>query len=309
MKQYNLEGSYYEIGTQTGKILLNQKKNGYPPKYSKEILEKTTPYEEAVKEFFPEILEEFRGMADALDLDYERVLTFEISPHRFQTACLVMAISGEHTQSGYPVLARSHEWKESDSVNLRVMNTKPEGKLQSLGFTFHWPLVSRYGGINEAGVALSSASANFESSGPGIILNIAMRYMLDNCKTTEEAVEFLQKIPKVWGESYVIIDKKNTIAKVQTHGKKTITDFSDKGFESVTIHYDSPELLSYVPSAFDGAETVVAKRQAFMNNWLDQNKGNITNSMIKDVLKNHEHQMCSHGPEGLEICWSYILSP
>ena len=108
MKQYNLEGSYYDIGTQTGKILVNEKKNGYPPLYSKDVLEKTAPYEEAVKKFFPEILEEFRGMADALDLDYERVLTSEISPHRFQTSCLVMAISGEYTQSGYPVLARSH---------------------------------------------------------------------------------------------------------------------------------------------------------------------------------------------------------
>ena len=30
------------------------------------------------------------------------------------------------------------------------MNTKPNGKLASIGFTFGWPLASRYGGMNEA---------------------------------------------------------------------------------------------------------------------------------------------------------------
>ena len=133
--------------------------------------------------------------------------------------------------------------------------------------------------------------------------------MLDNCKTTQEAVEFLEKMPKVWGESYVIVDKNNTIAKVQTHRSKTITEYANNGFTSVTIQYDSPELISLVSEPFKGAKEVHAKRQTYMNSWFNQNKGKISNAMVIDALKNHEHQMCSHGPEGLEICWSYILSP
>ncbi|MHA1203312.1 MAG: hypothetical protein ACTSQ4_12445 [Candidatus Heimdallarchaeaceae archaeon] len=35
----------------------------------------------------------------------------------------------------------------------------------------------------------------------------------------------------------------------------------------------------------------------------------IDEGMIQHTLKNHEHQMCSHSVEGLEICWSYILQP
>ncbi|MCK5304093.1 MAG: hypothetical protein KAJ72_02515 [Candidatus Heimdallarchaeota archaeon] len=30
--------------------------------------------------------------------------------------------------------------------------------------------------------------------------------------------------------------------------------------------------------------------------------------MIANAFKNYEHQMCSHGHEGLEICWSYVLT-
>ena len=157
-----------------------------------------------------------------------------------------------------------HEWKEEESEYLTVCYTKPEGKLKSLGFTFYWPLVSRYGGMNEAGLAISGASATFKNSGPGIILNIAIRWIIDNCKTTEEAVEFFKKIPKVWGEVYIIVDKNNTIAKVQSHATKTIVDYSKRGFESATLQYDSPELLALVNDSFDGCSEVHAKRQTYL---------------------------------------------
>lgn len=41
------------------------------------------------------------------------------------------------------------------------------------------------------------------------------RWILDTCKTTREAVEYLETMPKVWGETYIVIDKENTIAKVE----------------------------------------------------------------------------------------------
>ena len=306
---YNLElnGSYYEIGRQLGKHL--SKVKSYPPKFSKETLEKTLPYEEMAKKYTPDLLEEFRGLSDELDIDYYVPLTLELTPFRFQTLCLVYAVSGEHTKNGLPVLARSHEWKEEESENLAVCRTAPKGKLKSLGFTFHWPLVSRYGGINEAGLAISGASATFENSGPGIILNIAMRWILDNCKTTHDAVEFFKKIPKVWGESYVIVDKNNTIAKVQTHASQTIVEYSKRGFESATIQYDSLKLQSIVNDSWEGADEVHSDRQMFMSNWFEKNKGNIDTTMVIESLKNHENRMCCHDIDGLEICWSYVLQP
>ncbi|MFX0060833.1 MAG: hypothetical protein ACFFC7_01460 [Candidatus Hermodarchaeota archaeon] len=41
--------------------------------------------------------------------------------------------------------------------------------------------------MNEAGLALSSASTNFTNAGPGVMFNVAKRWILDNCKTTEVA--------------------------------------------------------------------------------------------------------------------------
>lgn len=309
MRKIKLAGSHYEIGLQLGAILKQER--GYPPKYSQEVLDKSRQYEEQVKLYAPDLLDEFRGIADSLDIDYYIPVTFEASPYRFETtSCLVMAISGEHTKNGMPVLARNHEWKEDDSRNLRLCYTEPEGKLRSLGFTFHWPLVSRYGGINEAGLALSSSSAAFENTGPGIIMNLATRQILDTCSTTQSAAAYLEKIPKVWGETYIIIDKDNAIAKVESHREKTKVTYSDTGFDWGTLLYDSPEMKGYMDqNRIDNCIELTSARKTFLSQWFEQNKGSISAEVIIEALKNHENNICCHGIEGLEICWSYILQP
>lgn len=308
IQSITLTGSHYEIGLKMGEILKTTQ--GYPPKYPDEVLEKSHTFEEQVKVYAPDLIDEFRGIADYLDIDYYVPVTLETSPYRFQTtSCLVMAISSEHVRNGKPILARNHEWLEADSENLRLCYTQPDGKLRSLGFTFSWPLVSRYGGINEAGLALASASATFDTTEPGIMLNVATRWVLDTCKTTKEAVTYLEKMPKVWGETYVLIDKENTIAKVEAHRSLTKVTYTDVGFDFNTLLYDSPEMQRYLNQK-DTAPLMgyASARRSFLNQWFRQHRGKITDDLIRNALGNHEHKMCVHELGGPEICWSYLLT-
>jgi hypothetical protein len=171
-------------------------------------------------------------------------------------------------------------------------------------------LVSRYGGMNEAGLALSSTSASFETFGPGIMLNLATRWILDTCETTEEAAAYLVKMPKVWGETYVLIDRHNNIAKVEAHDKKNHVTYTDMGFDFNSLLYDSIEMQPYLEQwRVDDCIEFSAARRAFMATWFLEHKGKISDTLLIEALKNHEHKMCFHGKEGLEICWSYILKP
>lgn len=310
MKCINLSGSHYEIGLQIGEYLEQERSTGFPPKFSKEDLEKSHAFEEQLRIYTPGLLDEFQGIADKMDIDYYIPLTLEATPYRFNTiSCLVMAISGAHTASGFPILARNHEWKEEDSEYLRICYVQPKDKLRSVGFNFCWTLISRYGGINEAGLALSGASASFENKGPGIIVNMAIRWILDTCNTTEEAVKFLETMPKVWGETYVIIDKKNTIAKVEAHREKTKVMYTNSGFDFNSLLYDSEEMQQLLDQEkhIEFFKEPYTARKEFLHNWFAQKKGKITDAMIIDALKNHEHKMCDHSPNGPEICWSYLL--
>ena len=309
MKIIELSGTHYEIGLQMGEIL--GKTGGYPPNFSPEILEKSRPYEEQLKIYASDLLDEFKGIADGLGIDYYIPITLETTPYRFQMSnCVVLAIAGEHMQSGKPILAHNQEWMERESKNLRVCYTQPKGKLRSMGFTYHWPLVSRYGGMNETGLAISMASASFITHGPGIMLNIAVRWILDTCKTTAEAVAYLQKIPKVWGTTYIIIDKENTIAKVEAHYEKTVVTYPDAGAAWNSLLYDAPELRERIEQdRIDTCGEIVSIRKTFWEQWLPQHKGKIADEDLTNYLGNHEQTMCYHEMEGLEICWSYVLKP
>ena len=310
--EVKLSGSYYDMGLEIGKIL--KKDKGLLPEFSKENIVKGMEFEREVRTHAPELLEELSGIADGSGVDYRVIATHELSPYRLQPSCLVVAISGDHTQSGLPLLARNHEWIEEDSKYLTLCYAKPKGKMYSLGFTFHWANMSRYGGINQAGLAIASTSTSFANSGPGVMFNVAKRWILDNCKTIEEATDFLEKIPKTWGTAYLIIDKKGTIAKVEAHREKTKITYSDNGFEFVSLRFDSPEMTKYneQDERRQWALNMYSARKPFLLKWFSDNRGDIHYEMIIDALKNHENKMCTHDYDGnvhYGICWSWILSP
>jgi predicted choloylglycine hydrolase len=154
------------------------------------------------------------------------------------------------------------------------------------------------------------ASASFITYGPGIMLNIAARWILDTCRTTSEAVEYLKKIPKVWGTTYIVLDRENTIAKIEAHYEKTVVTYSDTGSAWNSLLYDTLALRKHVEQ--DRIETlgeIVSTRRDFWEAWYSQHQGEITDSLLISYLGNHEEKMCYHEMEGLEICWSYVLKP
>lgn len=306
-----VSGSYYEMGLNIAKQFKEEFSNieEFPPKFSKEKLDLSLEFEKEVCKYTPELLEELHGIADGIEIDYNILVANELTPYRLQPSCLVIAISGEHTHNGLPILARNHEWIEEDSKNLTLCHTKPKHKIQSFGFTFMTLNMSRFGGTNERGLAISSTSASFVNSGAGVMVNVATRWILDNCETTEEATEFLKKIPKTWGTAYLIIDKESTIAKVEAHREKTKVTYSDDGFEFVTMIFDSPEMEKYNQN--DEFAKLYYPRKEFLTQWFYLHKGKITTKPIIQALQDHDHSMCDHVSDGqynYGICWSWIIS-
>jgi predicted choloylglycine hydrolase len=312
MNEVRSQGSYYEIGLHNGKQLIDQKKQGFPPTFSKENLERAKPYGDAVQTHCPGLLDELQGTAESCDVDYPTLVAFELTPYRLQPSCLVFAVTGDHTASGRSLFVRNHEWMEEESKYLTVCTVHPKGKLASYGFTFSWPLLSRYGGINKAGLAISGATTSFKNKGPGVMMNVAMRWILDTFKTTEEAVEFIKEIPKVWGNNYLIIDRHNTLVKIEAHREKTLITYTDTGFDMVSLTNEAPEMRELNKDEEPHMIEQFEVRRRFLDQWFAEHKGSITEQTIIDVLKPcenplHYHEKTSQGTLG--TCWSWIVSP
>lgn len=304
------QGSYYEMGEIIGKFFRKVNISDFLPHFSKEKLESSLEYLEPIKKFTPDLLDEFKGMSDASDIDFDTIVAKEISPWRVQPQCLVMAFASKHNSQKKPILAKNHEWVEDDAQYLTLCSCKPDRKIESFGFTFRGSEISRYGGINRSGLAISSAAASFDKPGIGVIFNIAQRWILDNCNNTDEAVTFLEKIPKVWGVTYIIIDKHDNIAKVESHSDRTFVTRYDNEFTFNTLAFDSEVMKGYNTND-EWMQSVLPHRKNFINSWFNTKKGSIDLQNMVDLMKDHDNTICDHSTDGkmnYGICWSWILT-
>ena len=277
------------MGRQHGRVL---KGKFVPPPASREKIEYARECEEMVAEYAPGLIDELRGIADAGDIDLQLlnafVLVLGIEPR-----CTVFAISGDNTADGASLIARNYDWDESFQQYFTGVWTSPSGGLTSLSFTDH--MVGCYGGVNEAGlaVAITFIPAYIRKPTPGVRVNIATRWILDTCKTTEEAASYLEEIPHQIGQNFLLADRDGTLARVETAGEKTVVEFSEDGFAATTNHYLSPEMkhLEAEDYPLDGS----MRRLNNVVNWFKGRESPVSIDEVKFVLSDHERGVCNHG--------------
>ncbi|MFX0091890.1 MAG: C45 family autoproteolytic acyltransferase/hydrolase, partial [Candidatus Hodarchaeota archaeon] len=186
MFEINLKGPYYNMGLQYGK---GMKKTGFKlPMFPDKRLKLGQMCKDHVEVFFPEILEEIRGISDATELDYDGLCTMVLTHPQAVPKCSVFAVTdGQQTFIG-----RNYDMFYSLKNLTESYFTEPNGSFKSVGQTDIY--IGREDGVNERGlgVAMSGITAYFE---PGIAFWIAIRYILDKCGTVQEAIDFLTEIP------------------------------------------------------------------------------------------------------------------
>ncbi|MHA2143155.1 MAG: C45 family autoproteolytic acyltransferase/hydrolase [Candidatus Thorarchaeota archaeon] len=195
--EITLRGTYAEMGAELGKLL---RKNNYkPPPIAEERAELAEGCEEALEEHAPTLLEELNAMVEAGGYEKTSLKNFELSLNAYpEFGCSIFAISGKHTTTGKVIFARNYDWETSFNELFTLFRTYPKGALASLSCTDL--LIGRYGGINEAGLAVGlTAIPGSRHDHPGVMLHLATRWILDNCKTAKDAIAFMKKIPHVRG--------------------------------------------------------------------------------------------------------------
>lgn len=225
------QGSHYEVGFQRGKWIAKI------PEFKKFM---TTPVEgcnawseanhqehlQLLAQHCPGLNQELQGMADALEVPITQMMQMT-SGFGAPRACSMVAVLPERTEDHHFYMARSYEYATFDELNLSI--TKVQGKHAHIGFSLFQ--VGRFDGINDAGlcVAISSCEVVHSSQGqaPGIAFYFAVRALLDNCSTTDEAVEKLMQIPLKDAFNYMIADKSGRCVVVET-----VAD-GGKGFKAV----------------------------------------------------------------------------
>ena len=302
-----VSGTYYEMGKQVGYLMRKQNCQDFtgadiPFLKNPMKLDFAMKCKTAVEKHAPDLLQELDGILEGGGFEFHTLGVLELSLSA-QAGCTLFAISGEHTADSNPVLARSYDFEDWTISDFTGTWTSPDQKYASLGFTDIG--IGRYGGANECGLAVATTMTNPMDTAPGVLNCLASRWILDTFQTTGEAVDFLMEIPHVWGVNFLIIDKENDIAVVETHPEKTVKISHTNGFAAVTNHYTSSEMISHQARIHPSS----LSRLECMNDWFENRTGKISINDIKEIQRDHESGICVHFSNEkvtFQTCWVWI---
>jgi len=147
----------------------------------------------------PELVPAWRRLAEILDDDPEAAAALALwNPPPFLTGCSQAAVL-----PGGPALIRNYDWDHRlfDAVAARTTFTgrRVLGMLDCL-----WGLLD---GVNDAGLAVSLAFGGRPQVGEGFGIPLVIRYVLETCRSSEEAMRTLRRLPVHMSYNVTTVDR------------------------------------------------------------------------------------------------------
>jgi predicted choloylglycine hydrolase len=157
-----------------------------------------------LEEHMPELVPAWRRLAGLLGEDPEAATALTLwNPPPFLTGCSQAAVLPDG-----PALVRNYDWdyRLFDAVVARTAfaGRRVLGMLDCL-----WGLLD---GVNDAGLALSLAFGGRPQSGQGFGIPLVMRYVLETCRSTQEAMRTLRRIPVHMSYNVTAVDREGSRA-------------------------------------------------------------------------------------------------
>ncbi|MHA2105832.1 MAG: C45 family autoproteolytic acyltransferase/hydrolase [Candidatus Hodarchaeales archaeon] len=296
MQELDLTGSYYDIGSYYGSLLL---KNNYKlpslPSKRIEIGLKSKVY---IEDRFPEILEEIRGIADGAKVDYNELCSFLFSHAQVAPKCSIFAV----TDAEQTFIGRNYDMFYFLSDFTESYFTKPRNSYKSVGQSDIF--VGREDGINEHGfaVAMSGITAHFE---PGFPFWITIRYLLDKCRSVQEGIKFLEEIKHHCTINILLTDSKGNMAVVEIAPNRQRIRKPSNGYISSTNHFNDRDMQKI--EMFEPSDSKI--RYNYILDALKDRNGQLNEKIIMRILSGHNGLVCSHLEEmQLGTLWSVVYN-
>lgn len=252
----------------------------------------------------PGLVEEIAGLADGLQLPPERILYYAATTLR-TGHCAQIAVLPQASADGHTRVARSYEFSDSQD-DFRLCLTRPAGRYAHLGASTL--LFGRGDGLNEhglcvtitaGGIPVGNAPGQPHPVEDGLQFWAAVRAVLENCRTVDEALAWLAEFPLATNTIFLLTDRSGQTARVEAFGsKRAITrrgPESAEGYLFATNHYLTPEMQPYHGAIMNNS----AVRAARIASTLAAHAPRITPENLRGLLTEHYPDgLCCHYYDG-----------
>lgn len=300
------KNSHYEAGFHWGKLLYKNKKL-LSEQYRLIITEERKQFANAClplyEKYYPEILDEMKGLANGQKDSYEDLYTFLISMYCFElnNHCTCIAFKDkDHIMFG----------RNSDflvSLEKYYMNCiyQLENAYSFNGNTTAF--IEIEDGVNEYGLAVGLTFIYPTIIKVGFNAGILVRYLLEKCKTTEEAIQRLKKIPIASQQTLTIADANGDIAVVECNCEcvEVIRPKDEVAYVAIANEFVSEKMKKYNNKNIDNWRA--EERYLVASNTLNKNRNIYSFELMKDILSGVYGFMCQYDRKtNADTVWSVI---
>ncbi len=258
-----LHGSHYSMGQQHGRQVRKLR-----PQIAEAIVARFSELEQdgpdarfetllretldLFQEIDPPMLALIRGQAEALEIEFDTLLRYNLVTflrddllvrHALDTeGCTTWAASGSSTAGGEPILAKNRDYLPEHLPLQNVVRAVPD-----TGYPYLY--VSSAGspgvfsaGINQAGLAIADTHVYSTDLGPGLPSYALMMHILEGHDRVSSALDYLRAVPRLGRNNLILADAAGHLAVFEGgHTRHGLFESHD-GALANTNHFASAEM-------------------------------------------------------------------
>lgn len=252
------------------------------------------------EKYLENIMQEVKGMADGLHQKYEDLAFWLFSLYCYEEdhGCSVIAVKTDNDVIVARNMDMFPEYKKTSESVLYMPENKNTFLAHSTAF------ISVEDGINEHGLSVALTFLMSKRIKPGINGGFIVRLLLEECKTTKEAVELLKKLPISSTHNIVIADKLGNMVVAEICPDDINIIENDK-YVIATNHFVSDKMKKYNNKIHNWYYT--NDRYNTLKDYLENNEVNF--EIIKKLISNNYGFVCNYEKSlHFDTIWSAIYS-
>jgi predicted choloylglycine hydrolase len=306
MYHARFKGSHYETGYKWGKLLFEHGKTlEHCPTFTPddEMRKFAQLCKAEYKKYYPELLDEIQGIADGQRLPVETLesILFPMYSMQFDNHCTCFAFRNDSEI----VFARNSDFLVS--IEKLYMNClyALDGAYAFNGNTTAY--VEMEDGVNEHGLAAGLCFVYPKVNKPGFNAGMLIRYILEKCKTTDDAILALKNLPIASSQTITIADKNGDIAVIECNPEKFVVIRPEPGrsFVAAANCFVSKEMQPYRNIEID--DWRADERYQTAQGALANNPEKLSVEFAEDILAGKHGFMCQYDRKtNADTVWSVV---
>ena len=300
------KGTHYEAGFRWGYLLKKHQKfilDNIPFEITDDRIEYAMSCVPIYEEYYSEILDEIRGLAEGQSCDRKILQTVLFGMYAMPPTkhCSCFAVK---TRDGVLLGRNSDFLTDLEKLNMNVLYSLNDGAYAFTGNTTAF--VEIEDGINEHGLAIGLTSVYPTNVRPGFNAGMLLRYLLEKCRTVTEAIYRLKNVPIASAQTLTLSDANEEIAVIECNSESvSVSTGNTEKFVCATNRFHAPEMLRY--NQCDVDDWFAEKRYQTMRSALSEPSSRKDLNFAKSLLAGRKGFICQYDRgTGKDTVWSVI---